>query len=152
MADSRGFRESEWYARQTSDRPWLHRAFSLLADGGFALETWLQKPCSQEQLTTPMRKTYNFSVCSPQTVVENAFGLLKARWRLLQFGVSRDTEFALFDVEACVRLDNYFLDEGDDWVDTVDAREDGDATAASDEVGKDTYAQAVQMREELAQA
>ncbi|KAK1863648.1 hypothetical protein I4F81_006202 [Pyropia yezoensis] len=132
MADSHGFRESEWYAKQVSSRPHLHAGYTLLADGGFALETWLLKPYPEEQLTTPKKRMYNFSVCSPRAVVENAFGVLKGRWRLLHSGVSCETELAPYVVDACVRLHDFLEDQGDEWNEAIDPYHDGAHAAAGD--------------------
>lgn len=135
-----------------SGQPWLHPGYSRLADGGFALEAWLHTPYPEEELASPKKKVYNFSVCSPRAVVENAFGLLKGRWCVLHKGVSCETEFAPFFVEAYVHFHSFLTNEGDAWADAVDTAEDGDATAAADVVNGDKYAHAVHLRDDLAQA
>lgn len=152
MADSRAFKESGWYERQAGDNPVLHPVYLLLADGGFALQTWLLKPYPQDQLTTERRKLYNRFLCSPRAVVENAFGLLKGRWRVLHTKVSAETEFVPSVIECCVALHNFLLDEGDTWEDTVDAREGDDGAPAADGQDGEEYELAVQTREELADA
>lgn len=112
MSDSRGFREIRWYEDQVTSRPKLHPGCTLLADGEFALETWLLKPYTEEHLTSIVRKMFNYFVCSPRTVVENAFGLFKGRWRVLHSGIFAETEFTPVVAEACVWLHNFLLDQG----------------------------------------
>jgi len=62
LGDSRAFKESAWYERQTAPGcQILHPGHILLADGGFALEHWLFKPFLADQLRaaderTPKRK------------------------------------------------------------------------------------------------
>lgn len=152
MADSRAFKESAWYDRQVSSTPVLHPGYLLLADGGFALETWLVKLYPKDQLTTEWRRLFNRFACSPPAVVENAFGLLKGRWRVLHQSVSAETEFVPTIIECCVRLHNFLLDQGDTWHDTVDSREQDDATTAADALNSDNYERSVQMRDDLADA
>lgn len=136
MADSRGFRESAWYEKQVSSRPHLHPGYTLLGDGGCALETWLLKAYPGDQLTSPKRRLYNFSVCSPRAVVENPFGVLKGRWRVLHSGVSCDTEFAPYVAEASVRLHNFLVEQGDGRREPVDPHPvGGHAPAGKDEDG-----------------
>lgn len=150
MADSRAFKESAWYERQTGSSPVLCPHYILLADGGFALETWLLKPYPENQLTKERRRMFNRFLCSPRAVVENAFGVLKGRWRVLHSGISTETELVPHVIEACVRLHNFFLDQGDGWEDTMDSREDDDGSTAADAIEGDDYELALQMREELA--
>jgi len=131
LGDSRASKESAWYERQTTPGcQILHPGHILLSDGGFALEHWLFNPYPADQLPaadehTPKRKFYNFCVTSPRAVVENAFGLLKGRWRILHDKVSAETELVPSIVESCVLLHNFLLDEGDEWGEAVD-RQDAD--------------------------
>lgn len=93
---------------------------------------------------------FNRFLCSPRAVVENAFGVLKGRWRLLHSGISTETELVPHVIEAYVRLHNFLLDQGDGWEDLVDFREDGDGSTAADAIEGDDYDLELQMREELA--
>lgn len=152
MSESRAFRESAWYEAQKGSHPKLRPGFCLLADGGLALETWLLKPYPEEQVTTVAKRLYNYLECSPRVVVEHAFGQLKERWRVLHHGVSVETEFVPYVVEACVRLHNFLIDMGDGWTRTVDAQAGNHQGMAADALEDDTYELTVQMRDALAQA
>jgi len=121
-ADSRAFKDSQWYRRQrTAGRRMLRTGVLLLADGGFALEEWLLKPYLREQLNAA-RKQYNKVLSSARALVEQAFGLLKGRWRVLHDVVSAETELVPSIMEACARLHNYLVDLNDPWDAAVDAQ------------------------------
>lgn len=109
MAGRRAFRESRWYEDQICERPKQRPGFVILADGGFALETWLLKPYRADQLTSSQKRMYNVLLCSPRAMVENAFGLLKGRWRVMNGAVFVETEFVPWVVEAFVGLHNDLL-------------------------------------------
>lgn len=89
LGDSRAFKESVWYERQTTPGYQIrHPGHILLSDGGFALEHWIFKPFTADQLPaaeerTPKRIIYSFCLTSPRAEVENAFGQLKGRMRIL---------------------------------------------------------------------
>lgn len=118
--------------------PKLRPGFSLLADGGFSLEIWLLKPYPEDQLTTAAKRAYSYFLCSPCVVLEHSFGELKGRWRVLHQGVSVETEFVPYVIEACLRLHIIFIDARDGWTDTLDAQEGGDHTMAADVFDDDT--------------
>jgi len=121
-ADSRAFKDSRWYRRQgTAGRRTLAARSRLLADGGFALEEWLLKPYLSEQLNDAL-KLYNRVLSSARAVVEQAFGLLKGRWRVLHDVVSAETELVSSIVEACVSLHNFLVERDDLWEAVVDAQ------------------------------
>lgn len=123
-----------------------------MAEGGFALETWLLKPYPQGQLTSVRRRLFNRCLCFPRAVVENAFGLLKGRRRVLHQSVSAENEFVPSIIECCVRLHNFLLDQDDAWADTVDAPELDDGTTAADRQDGNYCKLAVQLREALVDA
>lgn len=81
--------------------------YLLLADGGFALNTWLLKRVPADQITTVRKLMYNCFLCSPRSVVDNAFGLIKGPWRMMHKGISAETEFVPHVMESCVRQRNF---------------------------------------------
>jgi len=93
----------------------------LLADGGFALEEWLLKPYLSEQLNDA-RRMYNRALSPALAVKEQAFGLLKGRWRVLHDVVSSETELVPSIVEACVSLHNDLVERDDPCEAVVDAQ------------------------------
>jgi len=149
LGDSRAFKESAWYERQQPVGCRVpHPGHVFLSDGGFASEYWLLKPYPQHQLTT-MRQFFNYCISSPRAVVENSFGLLKGRWRVLHDKVSAETEFVPVIVESCALLHNFLIDEEDEWADAVDAN-DGEPRNVHPDVGVTrAYQMALHLRDEL---
>jgi len=79
------------------------------------------KPYLSEQLNDA-RKLYNRVLSSARAVVEQAFGLLKGRWRVLHDVVSAESELVPSIVEACVSLHNFLVERDDPWEAVVDAQ------------------------------
>ena len=55
--------------------------FHIVADDAFGLKTWLMKPYSHQSQVYE-EKIYNYRLSRARRVVENAFGLLQARFRV----------------------------------------------------------------------
>ena len=149
LGDSQAFKESAWYElQQMVGGRVFHPGHGILSDGGLALEYWLLKPYPQQQLT-PKRKFYNYCISSPRAVVENSFGLLNGRWRVLHDKVSAETELVPALVESCALLHKFLIDEEDESADVVDAT-DGEPRDVLPHVGVTrAYQMALRLRDEL---
>ena len=64
------------------------------------------KPFPSKELTVAQR-IYNYRVSRARRVVENAFGILATRFRILRREIDMDPEGARDVVMACVALHNY---------------------------------------------
>ena len=56
--------------------------YTILADDAFPLRRWLLKPYPQRNLLHDQR-IYNYRLCRARRIVENSFGILANRWRVL---------------------------------------------------------------------
>ena len=56
--------------------------YHIVADDAFALREWLMKPYANRNQTATQR-LYGYRLSRSRRVVENAFGLLQARWRVI---------------------------------------------------------------------
>lgn len=54
----------------------------IIADGAFPLLKWLMKPYNCIPLTSKQQH-FNYCLSSSRMEIENAFGRLKGRWRIL---------------------------------------------------------------------
>lgn len=99
--------------------------FVFLADDAFPLKENIMKPYGHKQLTY-YEKIYNYRICRGRRVVENAFGILSARFRCLQTCLQMNLESVDKIVLACCALHNllrkkspsYLRPSSVDWEDT----------------------------------
>ena len=81
--------------------------------------------------------------------MENSFGLLKGRCRVLHDKVSAETELVPAIEESCALLHNFLIDEEDEWADVVHAT-DGEPRDVHPDVGVTrTYQMALRLRDKL---
>jgi hypothetical protein len=92
---------------------------------------WLLTPYtrSRRHQLTRDEKHHNFCLSSERVAIENAFGLLKGRWRILQFINVYSLKKAVKITVACCALHNFCLLNDDvcqDYNENSDSEEDDD--------------------------
>lgn len=101
----------------------LSTNYHIIADGAFPLLKWLMKPYTKKELNAT-EINFNYRLSSARMTVENAFGRLKGRWRIL----SKRMDFSLSHckniIKACLILHNLCEINNDcfhnEWVDDLD--------------------------------
>ena len=79
--------------------------YLLAGDEIFPLKTWLMRPYSGK--LTKKQQVFNYCLLRARRTIENAFGILSARWRMFYTPIRAKTENAENYVLACSSLSNY---------------------------------------------
>lgn len=82
--------------------------YVIVGDDAFSLKENLLKPYPDRDLTFEKR-IFNYRLSRARRVVENAFGILANRWRVLLSTISLDVKTVEMITYACVLLHNYIL-------------------------------------------
>ena len=80
--------------------------YVLLGDDIFPLKPWLMKPYPGKHLDEAQR-VYNYRLSRARRTVENAFGILNAKWRILRRAIKANVDLVDKIAKACVCLHNY---------------------------------------------
>lgn len=80
--------------------------FYFVGDAAFPLKTYLLRPYPG-RLLTPKREYFNMRLSRARRTIENAFGILTARWRILRNSMNVAPDTAENIVKACVVLHNF---------------------------------------------
>ena len=112
-------------------RNFIPEGFYLLGDSGFQLMVWLMIPFKKPAVVAAqgirkrMFNMFNAAQQSARVVVENTFGTLKGRWRILHHGIQADLEHCRSIVIACIVLHNICIVQDDLWptVEQVEAKD-----------------------------
>ncbi|KAL7376912.1 hypothetical protein ABVT39_018301 [Epinephelus coioides] len=97
--------------------------YTMVGDAAFPLKTYLMRPFPGQRLGR-WKKVFNYRLSRARMVVECAFGILAARWRVLYTRISMKPENADAVVMAVCILHNYLLNpaENQRWLDEAEER------------------------------
>lgn len=82
--------------------------YYIVGDDIFPLKPWLMKPYAQRNLEQDQR-VFNYRLSRARRTIENAFGILAARWRIFHRSIRGDVDTVDAIVKATVCLHNYLL-------------------------------------------
>ena len=97
--------------------------YTLVADEAFPLRHWLMKPYPHRYLDHDKR-IFNYRLCRARRIVENAFGVVANRWRVLAKRIDITPSRAELVVLACCALHNLLISDHPDQVRRSVDRED----------------------------
>lgn len=112
VADARVLRNS--CISQHLDTGWRpHLRGFLLGDSGYPLKSWILTPVIKPNLTNA-EQLYNQAHSKTRVRVEQAFGILKARFRCLMIPLRLEPVIACKVIKACCILHNICKEQDDD--------------------------------------
>ncbi|XP_034231503.1 protein ANTAGONIST OF LIKE HETEROCHROMATIN PROTEIN 1-like [Thrips palmi] len=113
--DSRVFRRSPLSALLLEDanNTYLSPDQYILGDGAYILTDQVLKPFRNDGNLSDVQRWFNVCLASGRVVIEQAFGLLKGKWRRLKYLHVHSEEDIVNHVVACVMLHNFLLCQGE---------------------------------------
>ncbi len=98
--------------------------YFFIGDDAFPLRTNLMKPYPGKTLTTEQR-IFNYRLSRARRIVENAFGIWAARFRIFHTTIHADLDLADLIVKSTVVLHNFLMTKNDLGSLTLDSEENG---------------------------
>lgn len=83
--------------------------YVLLADEAFPLSTYMLRPYPRSGKLDIGKKVFNYRLSRARRVVESAFGILAARWRIYRVPITARVPNAIKIVQATVALHNFII-------------------------------------------
>ncbi len=81
--------------------------FVFIGDQAFPLKRYMMRPYPEKATNNMQRKVYNYRLCRARRTIENAFGILSARWRIFRKPVEADPKQVDSFVLAACSLHNF---------------------------------------------
>ncbi|XP_011858988.1 PREDICTED: uncharacterized protein LOC105556501 [Vollenhovia emeryi] len=83
--------------------------YVLLADEAFPLTTYMMRPYPRSSSLDLRKKVFNYRLSRARRVVESAFGILAARWRIYRKPIIASVANARKIVQATIALHNFII-------------------------------------------
>ncbi|KAB0801953.1 hypothetical protein PPYR_04139, partial [Photinus pyralis] len=156
LHDARLLRKSPLYARTTDNKNDIFYDMFLLGDSAYPCLNWIVPPFKDNGNLTADQKMFNYKHSSTRMCVENAFGLLKGRFRRLSSFENLDIQLIVQCIMACCVLHNICLklgneDDGDVPMDVIKEAEEalkGLVPATSKKLYENEYSKFCKWRSE----
>lgn len=84
-------------------------SFALVGDEGFPLKKYLMRPYARRNLVDNQQRVFNYRLCRARRIIENAFGILVARWQIFQGPICLKLETAEAIVQTTCCLHNFII-------------------------------------------
>ena len=116
--DSVSFTSSELYSTLISDDKCLPKvgqeSYYFVGDAAYSIASFLLTPHAGKQNLTEEQDSYNFYHSSCRIHIEQAFGILKSRWRVFSRKLKYNLERMTAILDVALRLHNFVINE-DSW-------------------------------------
>jgi len=83
--------------------------FCLVGDEGFPLKTYLMRPFAKRNLQNNDQRIFNYRLSRARRVIENTFGILVSRWRILHKPLALKLSTVEKIIQAVTCLHNYII-------------------------------------------
>ncbi|XP_071559875.1 putative nuclease HARBI1 isoform X1 [Temnothorax nylanderi] len=83
--------------------------FALVGDEGFPLKKYLMRPYARRNLVDNQQRIFNYRLSRVRRIIENAFGILVARWQIFQGSICFKLETVEAIVQATCCLHNFII-------------------------------------------
>ena len=115
--------------------------YVFVADEAFPLRKNIMRPYPGGlSIADRQKRVYNYRLSRARLVVENAFGILAARWRIFYTAIDSKLETIDSIIKACCCLHNFLMARGSDYCPRIF----GDTTSSNGRIIDGTWRHAVQ--------
>lgn len=108
----------------------------LVSDSEYPLSHWLMKPFTQTATLTEKQVHYNKALSQAREVVEQAYDILKGRWRDLLKPMEEHITTSAITIIACCVLHNICINVGDPTETDPECDEDSDSVIIHDQMAR----------------